>query len=46
MARNRIDLVKLELKAKRTNQPVKMGNYEQNIGLKRDSAQRLPGASS
>jgi len=35
MARNRIDLLKLELKAKQTNQPVKLGAYEQNIGLKR-----------
>ncbi len=34
VARNRIDLLKLELKAKETKQPVKMGNYEQNIGLK------------
>ena len=34
MARNRIDLLKLELKAKQTNQPVKLGAYEQNIGLK------------
>ncbi len=35
IARNRIDLLKLELKAKQTNQPVKLGAYEQNIGLKR-----------
>jgi outer membrane protein assembly factor BamD (BamD/ComL family) len=34
MARNRIDLLKLELKAKQTNQPIKLGKYEQNIGLK------------
>lgn len=35
IARNRIDLLKLELKAKQTNQPVKLGTYEQSIGLKR-----------
>jgi outer membrane protein assembly factor BamD (BamD/ComL family) len=34
MARNRLDLLKLELKAKETKQPVKLGTYEQNIGLK------------
>lgn len=46
MARNRIDLIKLELKAKQRSQPVKLGTYEQNIGLKRESAQRLPGSLS
>jgi len=46
MARNRIDLIKLELKAKERSQPVKLGTYEQNIGLKRDSAHRLPGSLS
>lgn len=46
MARNRIDLVKLELKAKQTSERIKMGNYDQNIGLKRGSARGLPGASS
>lgn len=47
MARNRIDLIKLELKGKQRNQSVKLGNYEQNIGLKRGSASGLsPGASS
>jgi tetratricopeptide (TPR) repeat protein len=30
-----LDLLKLELKAKQINQPVKLGTYEQNIGLKR-----------
>jgi hypothetical protein len=35
IARNRLDLLKLELKAKQINQPVKLGTYEQNIGLKR-----------
>ena len=47
MARNRIDLIKLELKAKQRSQPVKLGNYDQNIGLKRGSARGLlPGSSS
>ncbi len=36
VARNRLDLLKLELKAKETKAPVKMGTYEQNIGLKHD----------
>jgi tetratricopeptide (TPR) repeat protein len=34
IARNRMATLKLELKGKRTNEPVKMGTYEQNIGLK------------
>jgi outer membrane protein assembly factor BamD (BamD/ComL family) len=34
MARNRMDLLKLELKAKRVTSSVKLGDYEQNIGLK------------
>jgi tetratricopeptide (TPR) repeat protein len=34
-ARKRIDLLKLELKAKEKSQDVKLGSYEQNIGLKR-----------
>jgi tetratricopeptide (TPR) repeat protein len=34
-ARNRLDLVKLELKAHQKGQTVRMGVYEQNIGLKR-----------
>lgn len=46
MARNRLDLIKLELKAKQRTEPVKLGTYEQNIGLKRDSVRRLPGSSS
>ena len=33
-ARNRIGLLKLELKGKQQNQSVKMGTYEQKIGLK------------
>jgi len=34
-ARKRIGLLKLELKAKQKNEAVKLGTYEQNIGLKR-----------
>ena len=34
MARNRMDLLKLELKAKTLSRSVKLGEYEQNIGLK------------
>lgn len=34
IARNRLDLLKLEIKARATVQAVKMGAYEQNIGLK------------
>jgi tetratricopeptide (TPR) repeat protein len=37
LARNRLDLLRLELKAKTTPQSVKLGTYEQNIGLKQDS---------
>jgi tetratricopeptide (TPR) repeat protein len=37
MARNRMDLLKLELKAKRATSSVKLGDYEQNIGLKQGS---------
>jgi tetratricopeptide (TPR) repeat protein len=46
MARNRIDLIQLELKAKQRGQTVKLGEYEQNIGLKRDAVHRLPGSMS
>jgi len=42
IARNRLDLLKLELKAMETKQPVKMGTYEQNIGLKHDFPHRRP----
>lgn len=35
LARNRMDLLKLELKVKEKNQAIKLGTYEQNIGLKR-----------
>jgi tetratricopeptide (TPR) repeat protein len=38
LARNRLALLKLELKAQKKSEPVKMGEYEQNIGLKRDLA--------
>ncbi|HEX5220897.1 MAG TPA: tetratricopeptide repeat protein [Verrucomicrobiae bacterium] len=39
-ARNRLDLLKLELKARESKQPVKLGTYEQNIGLKYGNPQR------
>lgn len=39
MARNRLALLKLEFKAVETNESVKMGSYDQNLGLK--SARRL-----
>lgn len=35
LARNRMDLLRLELKARTQNQTIKLGTYEQNIGLKR-----------
>jgi tetratricopeptide (TPR) repeat protein len=35
MARNRLGLLKLELKAQAKKEDVKLGTYEQNIGLKR-----------
>jgi tetratricopeptide (TPR) repeat protein len=35
VARNRIDLLRLELKGKAKSQAVKLGSYEQNLGLKR-----------
>jgi hypothetical protein len=34
IARNRLALLKLEMKARKKNEDVKMGTYEQNIGLK------------
>jgi outer membrane protein assembly factor BamD (BamD/ComL family) len=34
LARNRLDLLRLELKAKQAPTAVKLGTYEQNIGLK------------
>jgi len=36
MARHRLALLKLELKAKAKSQAVKLGSYEQNIGLNRE----------
>jgi hypothetical protein len=42
IARNRQALVKLELKANEKREGVKLGTYEQNIGLKRGGAPRLP----
>jgi tetratricopeptide (TPR) repeat protein len=41
-ARKRINLLKLELKAKQKNEGVKLGTYEQNIGLKRSSGPHFP----
>jgi hypothetical protein len=35
MARNRLGLLKLELRAQAKKEDVKLGTYEQNIGLKR-----------
>ena len=42
-ARKRVNLLKLELKAKQKNEGVKLGTYEQNIGLKQSGPRRLPG---
>lgn len=36
MARNRLDLLRLELKAKAAPRQIKLGTYEQNIGLKQN----------
>jgi len=44
IARKRIDLVRLELKGKEKTTLVKLGTYEQNIGLKYGEAPRRPGA--
>jgi tetratricopeptide (TPR) repeat protein len=38
MARNRLALLKLEIKAQKQPEAVKMGTYEQNIGLKQNLA--------
>ena len=40
IAKNRMALLKLEMKSKSPNQAVRMGTYEQNIGLKQG---RVPG---
>ncbi len=41
LARNRIALLKLEIKGKEKSQAVKLGSYEQNIGLKPRSSNQL-----
>jgi len=40
IAHNRLAMLKLELKAQQKNQTVKLGSYEQNIGLKQGSPHR------
>ena len=40
IARNRLGLLKLEVKTKEKSQAVKLGSYEQNIGLKRGLPRR------
>ncbi len=35
LARNRLDILRLEIKGQEKSQAVKLGSYEQNIGLKR-----------
>lgn len=37
LARNRLDLLRLELKSKQAARSIKLGTYEQNIGLKQGS---------
>jgi tetratricopeptide (TPR) repeat protein len=41
LARNRIALLKLEIKGKEKSQALKLGSYEQNIGLKHRSSNQL-----
>jgi len=41
IARHRLGRLKLEWKAKETSQAVKLGSYEQNIGLKRGLPRKL-----
>jgi outer membrane protein assembly factor BamD (BamD/ComL family) len=41
MARNRMDLLKLELRSKEKSRAIKLGSYEQNIGLKGGSTDKL-----
>jgi tetratricopeptide (TPR) repeat protein len=43
IARNRLALLRLELKPNENKQPVKMGSYEQNIGLKKGPPSGLYG---
>jgi tetratricopeptide (TPR) repeat protein len=45
IARKRMALLKLELKANRNQQPVKLGAYEQNIGLRKGPTPGLYGAA-
>jgi tetratricopeptide (TPR) repeat protein len=40
IARSRLDRLRLETNARKTSQPVKLGTYEQNIGLKKGSPRR------
>jgi len=40
LARHRLALLKLEMKSKEKSQAVKLGSYEQNIGLKRSLPRR------
>jgi len=42
-ARKRIGLLKLELKGKQLNEDVKLGTYEQNLGLKGQGTRPRPG---
>ena len=42
IARNLIALLKLELKARQQNEKVKMGTYEQNLGLKQARRKEFP----
>jgi tetratricopeptide (TPR) repeat protein len=44
LARKRIAMLKLELKAQETNKSVRLGAYEQNIGLKRGAKPPSKGA--
>lgn len=41
LARNRLELIRLEIKGKEKSQAVKLGSYEQNIGLKRGLPRKL-----
>ena len=40
-----MDLLKLELKGKEKSQDVKLGSYEQNLGLKNAPAFKIKGVS-
>ena len=42
IARNRIAILKLEMKSKAPKEAVRMGTYEQNIGLKQGRAGDTP----